>query len=1202
VPNTQVTHDTDVNNARSESSLAINPNNPMQMVAASKRFTDIHTYDFTLATEYSVDGGVSWTDSAPLQLVGFTVMTDPTMAWDDQGNVFLVGLSGQNPPTWDAIGIVVYKSTDGGKTWSAPKPIHTSTSDDKQWVAGDSNPASPFHGRVYAVWDDVGGIDFARTLDHGGTWVGPGPGATAAGGVITSGSVFPEINVGDDGTVYVVTIAGSQIQLHVSTDGGDTFTAATAPATGITTLGAGLPQIGGFPVFPGGNFRVITDPTACAFGKIVTVAWADFREGVSRIYFARSVDGGATWVTGPSGKPLLTTPVSSTLQQFHPQIVTDPNGVIGCSFYEFGPKPTTSLIDVIVAQSFDGGVTFTPFTVTDQPWNPTVDAPWSHGNSSLTFIGDYMGLDASLHAFYPLWTDTRTGIQELFTARVPERVVGFIVNRSTLGEDEVDARRKLAGGANAIIPDTFRVTVDGFSAAQVGVTSSSSTLTVASPTAGMTVTCLGNVADTGSYGPDVQRFTFLYQVDFGSNPNDPAFNFPGQTKFLTLHASAGGISGSAQIELIKQPNPFILHGDPAWLSIDLRVFTMRPNDQKFGVTMGAGAASAPDFIQHVTRALTQGGGSANGQSFDDPSVLSPDEDGSRLYVHSTDENSRLVFNFALARVRYVGLIGATDVRVFFRLFQAQTTNGTYDFPPGAHYRRAASNPNGQPIPLAGIQGSEYVTMPFFALPRVDTTVKKMDKQTDSHTVAGHVLGNVQHIVAHQNGSEVDTFFGCWLDMNQPSPNVLPATVDAMHPDGPYQSMSNPPLTLQQAVLKNLHQCLIAEVAFDPVVIPLGKDPSNWDKLAQRNIAWSDVGSATAVTTFEIRPTPVAALPGQPVDELMIDWGDTPASCVARVYLPGVSADEILSLAARMYLSQRLTKVDAHTLECAPNGITYIPVPRGTEVDFAGLLTLDTPAGLRHGHEFSVVVRQVTNAFATTFVGRDKADEPVQDQAGEVAEVAEVAEGGALPISQEGVGRRSDYSYSAWRRVLGAFQLTVPVRPKQAILAQEERALSTVRWISQSIPGDSRWFPVFQRYVDVLGTRVRDFGGDPTKVLPSPTGDPHGHHDGDHDHGDHDHGDHDHGDHDHDDHDHDAGEERVGHTGKVGGLVFDRFGDFEGFVLVTDEHERRYFSRESEVEALAERAWQGRLRVTVFAERDEPTHASSIVVWEPPVAL
>ena len=59
-------------------------------------------------------------------------MTDPTMAWDDSGNVFMVGLVGKNPPAWDTIGIAIYKSTDGGKTWSSPKQIHSSGSDDKQ--------------------------------------------------------------------------------------------------------------------------------------------------------------------------------------------------------------------------------------------------------------------------------------------------------------------------------------------------------------------------------------------------------------------------------------------------------------------------------------------------------------------------------------------------------------------------------------------------------------------------------------------------------------------------------------------------------------------------------------------------------------------------------------------------------------------------------------------------------------------------------------------------------------------------------------------------------------------------------------------------------------------------------------------------------------------------------------------------------------
>jgi hypothetical protein len=176
-------------------------------------------------------------------------------------------------------------------------------------------------------------------------------------------------------------------------------------------------------VFPGGSFRVLTVPTACVFGQTVTVAWADFRDGVARIYYALSTNGGASWTTGPSGQRLLTDALPANFQHFHPQIITDPNGVIGCAFYEFGPKPSAYLIDVIMAQSLNGGNSFNHFTVTDQPWDPTVDAPWSHGDSNVTFIGDYFGLDASAKGFYPLWTDTRTGIQELWTDILPVKLV-----------------------------------------------------------------------------------------------------------------------------------------------------------------------------------------------------------------------------------------------------------------------------------------------------------------------------------------------------------------------------------------------------------------------------------------------------------------------------------------------------------------------------------------------------------------------------------------------------------------------------------------------------------------------------------------------------------------------------------------------------------------------------------------------------------
>jgi hypothetical protein len=416
--NVQVTHDTSTSNARSECSIAINPNNPNQMVAASKKFANIQTYDFTLATEYSTDGGQTWQASPALALPeGATVMTDPTLAWDDSNNVFLVGLTGYNPPTWNTIGIVIYKSSDGGATWSAPSPIHDSAADDKQWAAGDTSANSPFRGHVYAVWDN-NAIAFARTTDHGATWTGTS--GAAAGVQIASGAtVYPEITVSGNGTVYVVsTDAESLVAMTVSTDGGASFQPAPNPATGITTLEAALPSVDGFPELPGGTFRVISDPTVAAYGDIVLVAWSDYRERAARIYYVRSTDGGHTWST-PSGQRLDSATVPSDFHHIMPQMVVDQLGVFGCVYYEFGPKPEKMLIDVVLSLSDDQGLTFGRGVLTSQPWDPAIDAPWSHGNWRVTFIGDYMGLDASSQGFQPLWTDTRTGIQELFTTTVP---------------------------------------------------------------------------------------------------------------------------------------------------------------------------------------------------------------------------------------------------------------------------------------------------------------------------------------------------------------------------------------------------------------------------------------------------------------------------------------------------------------------------------------------------------------------------------------------------------------------------------------------------------------------------------------------------------------------------------------------------------------------------------------------------------------
>jgi len=1072
--NIRVTHSASTDNARAESAVIINPNNPQQMVAASKMFEGLHEYHFTLATAFSIDGGRTWNESDPLTLpLDATGITDPALAWDDSNNVFLLGLAVKNLPKGDGVGITVYKSTDGGQTWGDPNLIHNAPFDDKCWLAGDANPNSPHHGNLYAVWDSANsastGLGYARSLDHGDSWESIA-GGTIDGTAIFSNSHDPEINVSADGKVYVV-FRVVEFVLLVSDDGGASFTLMpNSPTDTIVEVDPfnGTPSAGGgWAVLPGGNFRVITAPTACVFGTTFAVAWADFREGKSRIYYAVSHDGGDSWLTDPSGQPLLTGSIPDNFHHVFPQIIADPSGAIVCSYYEFGPKPQKPLIDVIVAQSLDGGLTFLPFKVTDQPWDPTVNAPWAHWrsdpskiDSTCTFIGDYFGLDASSEGIYPNWTDSRDGGFELYTDIVPVRRCAFLVERSTLGQDEIDARRGQPGGP--VVPDAFRVVVDGLTASQLGVTNSSTKLNVASPIAGMTIKCTGNTSATGGYGAEIQRFTFNYDLDFG--PTDDAFGFAGPTKFVPLNVSTHGLSAAAELELIKQPNPFILHGDPPWLSVDLRVFSVTANEPKFGNTMGADASKAPEFIQNVIADLTTGKGKAGTDFFTD---LTPDE-ANNLFVFETHSNKR-VFNFAIARVHYIGTIGADKVRVFFRLFPALSTSTAFQL--GTTYRRNPSNPHGEPIPRAGIVGTEYVTIPCFAEQRIDSTVDTMDNQTDDPY-------NVQHIDAGAGGKEVFHFFGCWLDINQPHKpnsmtpnNVLPINVDVKK-DGPFQDGSNPPLTIQQAIVRNPHQCLIAEIAFDPVSIPAGKDPGNWDKLAQRNLAWGDLanpgvdGSRRALNTFEIRPTPKTLPAHETPDELMIDWGNLPAGATAQIYLPAVDIEEVLRTATGLYTTHSLTRVDSHTLQCSAMGITYIPIPRGTDINFAGLLSVDLPLGVKRGQQFQVMVRQVTSAFGTI----PTPPPPPGFVASPPAAVSVV----------------NNYSIK-WRRVLGAFQVNIPVQTKALLLPREERLLSVMKWIGEAIPPDNRWYPVFRRYLSQLGDRVAGFGGNPDEVLPSPDG-------------------------------------------------------------------------------------------------------------------
>lgn len=754
----------------------------------------------------------------------------------------------------------------------------------------------------------------------------------------------------------------------------------------------------------------------------------------------------------------------------------------------------------------------------------------------------------------------------------------LVMDRSTIGHGEVQAMIA-ANGAPAAFDPAVLVVVEGFTAAELGLNAGNLSnppvvITFADPAPHVHALQQGPVLpEIPSLPPNVpQRFTYTCAVTFD---DDSMFNFTGPTHDLTVTASVSAagqhVGNSGILRLLKSPDPYVLHGDPShgvdwWTSIDVRVFQVTEGGHRFGATLatsGSAKTVATNFIGAVINNLNTH--PALSSDFD---AIDPNEAPEALTLAPTDSSGKRLFNFAVARVRLRDLNqDATNVRAFFRMWPAEQTNALHD--PNTLYRTFAQGTHH--IPLLGRQGDEIATIPFFASPRVDTSTVSMTTQTDAP--------NVRTIAHDSLGAETDGWFGCWLDINQPDglfPARLLGTTPANLPDGPFQG-AGPLLSIQQHI-RSLHQCLIVELDLDGQTIPAWADPSNSDKLAQRNLTFVGVpnpgvvDSRIAPQTLQVRPTPLVPADARP-DELMIDWGNVPDGTRASIYLPTVDSAAVLDWAHRMYVSNRLSVIDPHTIGCEAGGVTYIPLPGASDVDHVGLMAVELPPTVHKGERYSVRVRQITGMRFGEGRTVEKGEIMKRRATGNKTTVIAAATP-AEQFKQLEVNARTGFLF---RRTIGAFGLEIPVSTKALMLPEEERTLSILRYIEQTIPVQTKWWPVFRRYVDIFTGRVAGMGGDPTLILPSSDGNSKGgdHHGGDGE-GGHDHD----GHHDRDGRDDDDRDFR-GVTGKIVSLGYDHFGDFRDFVVETEFDDRvLVLSTETRIERLAREAWATRALVRV----------------------
>ncbi len=437
-------------NDKSESDLAVDPTNLQHIVGMSKFFFSPKDYLFRLGWYDSTDGGKTWTSGLLPGYDDWMDTTDPTVAFDSQGNLyalvlpfnFVIEPSGSH--NWDVghvsppqlnDGIFLSRSlkADGavGRVWREPVQLAVYRSSglgrtaDKQWVGADI--FGKHLGSVYASWIVFDGtaanVVFSVSTDYGATFTQP---QVVSGGTVPKFNEDPYVFEGPEGNVYLSydNLPSKQsgttgtLQVKVSHDNGRTF---TGPGQQVSV------SIGPTPYVPdtfrdGIPYTMAANP---ANGQLL-IAYEDYNRTIPKgnIWLRTSANQGQSW-----SQPVQVNDPSEAGDTLQPKIFAAPSGVFGVAFYDrrlacpsTDPiknnrgNPNTCIDVTIQFYNSDGTSKGGNRRVTHESWDPNLNPPHPGGLfATTTFIGDYFGgamtSDATGAQAHLLFVSTSTAFQ-----------------------------------------------------------------------------------------------------------------------------------------------------------------------------------------------------------------------------------------------------------------------------------------------------------------------------------------------------------------------------------------------------------------------------------------------------------------------------------------------------------------------------------------------------------------------------------------------------------------------------------------------------------------------------------------------------------------------------------------------------------------------------------------------------------------------
>jgi hypothetical protein len=394
---------------QTEPVIAVSPTDPLLLFASSRTINTATGFS-SEGVYVSTDGGSHWfgSDTCTGQLLA-NHGGDPGVMVTPGGRMVLTHIGSVFP------GVYSHVSSDTGATWSAAVTLTSQQPEDKGMVTMDSDPASPYYGRLYAAWVNFVSpfpVLLARSGDEGSSWSTPvvvnsPPPRRCSGGSVATGP---------GGTLYVVwagmTPAAPFIEdfagFASSSDGGTTWNA-TQNIFDMNGVNGTLSTKGNIRV--NGLPQVAVDKSQSARRGWIYVVTTDKDLAPAGsdpdVILHRSTDGGLTW---SAAIRVNQDSVGNGKIQYFPVVDIGEDGAVNVMFCDDRNTAPDSA-EIVLARSTNGGESWREQVISNHRFKPK---PIVGGSSN--YQGDHLALLCAGPRIYALWMDDNSGLYQIWLA------------------------------------------------------------------------------------------------------------------------------------------------------------------------------------------------------------------------------------------------------------------------------------------------------------------------------------------------------------------------------------------------------------------------------------------------------------------------------------------------------------------------------------------------------------------------------------------------------------------------------------------------------------------------------------------------------------------------------------------------------------------------------------------------------------------